>query len=676
MAYKMRGSLDEIPQPQLRKETDLAESMVQWGFSAESPEPAAQARVVRARAFVAEFKRLTASKKADAVITMPQLVGHVSRFLGMDPADARAAFQACDIDESGMLNVHEYVILREALTSGGGGDPCGHDEWAAVRTELQARALFFRYSTDGAALTATNRAQLVRRLAAGEHHVSALLVDHLEWNQAADNDDRGPLTLARFVDEVAPGLGRDAALSVDDFVTGSAGPALHGPPVVLDPRCLIVERPGSLADDGGADAEAAAAEEDMPEGDVDVYRIGSWAAEQLPVFADDCIVDQSLRCEVGSDWRGSHAAPRETAVTLVARKVLKQAWRLAKEVDALTDDVLDRNWMEDLTDGHEPMALQRLFNTDKNDVILSEMTALAKDVQRLSAAEPRVLRVHAPARVFGDIHGQLRDLLLLFADFGFPHHSHGDVETVSYVFNGNFIDHGHHQAAVVAILFALKVMYPARIALVRGSHEFEATSKAQGMDGFREHLSSVFGGPETTEMVHEYCFRAFSRLPLAAVIDDAVLVIHSGIGSGDWGLADLAATEPTVLTAAGPYVPPCITEAMWSYPADADPLMQRGVHDAEADVEMMPFSADTTREFCAANGIQLIIRSHQWVPVGFKIMHEGRLVTLFSARNYAGEFENCASTLLVATDEQGRLRVRPKTLYRQRLPPDDDDDDL
>lgn len=28
--------------------------------------------------------------------------------------------------------------------------------------------------------------------------------------------------------------------------------------------------------------------------------------------------------------------------------------------------------------------------------------------------------VKAPCKVFGDLHGQLRDLLLLFAEFGFP----------------------------------------------------------------------------------------------------------------------------------------------------------------------------------------------------------------------------------------------------------------
>ena len=60
-----------------------------------------------------------------------------------------------------------------------------------------------------------------------------------------------------------------------------------------------------------------------------------------------------------------------------------------------------------------------------------------------------MVRVCAPAKVFGDLHGQLRDLLLLFAHHGFPSHRGGDVEAVAYVFNGDFVDRGAHQLEVL-----------------------------------------------------------------------------------------------------------------------------------------------------------------------------------------------------------------------------------
>ena len=61
------------------------------------------------------------------------------------------------------------------------------------------------------------------------------------------------------------------------------------------------------------------------------------------------------------------------------------------------------------------------------------------------------------------------------------------------------------------------------------------------------------------------------------------------------------------------------------------------------------FGPDVTDRFCEGNGIDLVVRSHQYVRRGYKYMHAGRLVTLFSARNYFGREENDAALLMVAS---------------------------
>jgi serine/threonine-protein phosphatase PP1 catalytic subunit len=43
------------------------------------------------------------------------------------------------------------------------------------------------------------------------------------------------------------------------------------------------------------------------------------------------------------------------------------------------------------------------------------MQVLADAVRKILAAQPTVVRVDAPCKVLGDIHGQFRDLLLLFS---------------------------------------------------------------------------------------------------------------------------------------------------------------------------------------------------------------------------------------------------------------------
>lgn len=80
--------------------------------------------------------------------------------------------------------------------------------------------------------------------------------------------------------------------------------------------------------------------------------------------------------------------------------------------------------------------------------LLWKMASLCAETRRILSAQPIVLSVPQPCKVFGDIHGQLRDLLLLFREYGFPNNKGGDVDAVKYVFDGDFVDRGAHQLEV------------------------------------------------------------------------------------------------------------------------------------------------------------------------------------------------------------------------------------
>ena len=74
------------------------------------------------------------------------------------------------------------------------------------------------------------------------------------------------------------------------------------------------------------------------------------------------------------------------------------------------------------------------------------------------------------------------------------------------------------------------------------------------------------------------------------------------------------------------------------------------------------FTAEITHNFCEKNNISLIIRSHEFVPDGYRIMHNGHLITLFSARNYFNHEKNDGALILIADDEEGNLQCRAKKL--------------
>jgi hypothetical protein len=121
---------------------------------------------------------------------------------------------------------------------------------------------------------------------------------------------------------------------------------------------------------------------------------------------------------------------------------------------------------------------------------LSLLEPLLQEVTVLLASEPSMVSVRVPARVFGDIHGQIGDLLRLFRAYGRPD-SCGDVMLVDYVFNGDFVDRGAHSCEVVLLLLALKLLYPRRIFLIRGNHESRAVNHLYGFLVRHTHSTSI-----------------------------------------------------------------------------------------------------------------------------------------------------------------------------------------
>jgi diadenosine tetraphosphatase ApaH/serine/threonine PP2A family protein phosphatase len=380
-------------------------------------------------------------------------------------------------------------------------------------------------------------------------------------------------------------------------------------------------------------------------------------------------LDPELLSEAGDDWRGALAAPRGTERFEIAELVVKNAQALSNEISA-QPDVDHRTWMPGSA------ALERLLRGAPPHLSPVHMIGrLCHDVQRIATAQPMVVQVPAPAKVFGDIHGQLRDLLMLFSRYGFPSHHGGDIETTSYVFNGDWVDRGAHQLEVVVLLFALKTLYPARVFLIRGNHEFRSQSEGMGLRGFRHHVKHhpAFSTIPDRGLVgvYERIHASFDWLPLAARVGRVVLVLHGGIGDGSWTVDDLAAVRrplPDVETDAN--APPCALQALWSDPADSDAVMAQGVHRVNAPGLNMQhvgrgipgFGAYVTRWFCAREGLKMVVRSHQYVPEGAKFMHGGHLATLFSARNYLSRVENDSALLLFTYNEQRDLIVTVKRL--------------
>jgi serine/threonine-protein phosphatase PP1 catalytic subunit len=62
------------------------------------------------------------------------------------------------------------------------------------------------------------------------------------------------------------------------------------------------------------------------------------------------------------------------------------------------------------------------------------------------------------------------------------------------------------------------------------------------------------------------------------------------------------------------------------------------------------FGADIVASFLEDNELDLLVRAHQVVEDGYEFFAGRRLVTLFSAPNYCGEFDNAGGMISVDED--------------------------
>jgi serine/threonine-protein phosphatase 5 len=242
----------------------------------------------------------------------------------------------------------------------------------------------------------------------------------------------------------------------------------------------------------------------------------------------------------------------------------------------------------------------------------------AADVMR---ALPSLVDVDVPAgahiTVRGDTHGQFYDLLHIFELNGLP------SDDNPYLFNGDFVDRGSFSVEVILTLLAFKALCPGGMHLTRGNHESRSMNALYGAYGeMRAKL-----GSSSVELFRE----TFCTMPLAYVLGGRVMVVHGGIPTCAGG--DLESLRRLDRRREPPDEGP-MCECLWNDPQEEDGLTpnKRGVGQA--------WGPDVTRAYLAANGLSLVVRSHEVKDEGYEVAHGGYVVTIFSAPRYCDQMTN------------------------------------
>ncbi|EER17131.1 bsu-protein phosphatase, putative [Perkinsus marinus ATCC 50983] len=288
-----------------------------------------------------------------------------------------------------------------------------------------------------------------------------------------------------------------------------------------------------------------------------------------------------------------------------------------------------------------------------------DMLTIIDHAVSVLSMEDSLVSVPLPCRVYGDIHGQLPDLVQFFNKFSWPHTRKGDIFSMNYVFLGDFVDRGAFSVEVAALLLSLKVIYPTKIALVRGNHEDRSMNANYGfLAGAKQRFGAADG-----ELVWEKANEAFEYLPLAAIVEEC----HAdSIGDNIHTLDDLSAIPKPITVPACSVAPAASTEelypgttcrrervildALWSDPTENDNVL--GIHLSPRGQSTCRFGPDRVAKFCERNDIKLIIRAHECVKSGHEYFASGLLLTVFSATNYCNVYQNDGAMIVLVVDPE------------------------
>lgn len=254
-----------------------------------------------------------------------------------------------------------------------------------------------------------------------------------------------------------------------------------------------------------------------------------------------------------------------------------------------------------------------------------EVVYLVMESRRIFMSQPMLVEIAAPVRLCGDIHGQYHDLLRLFEVGGYPPDS-------NYMFLGDYVDRGDQSIETVCLLLAYKLRFPNNFFLLRGNHE---TSSINRIYGFFDECKRRF-----SVRLWKLFTDTFNCMPVAGLVEDRILCMHGGLSPELQNLDQIRCIlRPTDVPDSG-----LVCDLLWSDPADFE--NQRGFGENDRGVSWT-FGEDVVQEVTKRFDLDLICRAHQVVDEGYKFFAARKLVTVFSAPNYCGEFNNYGAFLYV-----------------------------
>jgi diadenosine tetraphosphatase ApaH/serine/threonine PP2A family protein phosphatase len=229
--------------------------------------------------------------------------------------------------------------------------------------------------------------------------------------------------------------------------------------------------------------------------------------------------------------------------------------------------------------------------------------------------------------LIGDLHGDLKSLLWVLKDIDFEARLTNPNNKL--IFLGDYVDRGTNSIGVLYVICYLKHKFPNSVVLMRGNHEAPVEFPFSSHD-LPLKLAQKYGH-NTAESI--YCNKImpfFRLLSLIVSIPKQLLIVHGGLPTGEDLLLNIrggnglgsAIQEPFISSTA-------MEEILWNDPME---YISNGLEwEYSRRGYGKHFGIAISKKWLNTSSSKLVIRGHEPCQ-GFKINHQGMILTLFSSK--------------------------------------------
>ena len=221
------------------------------------------------------------------------------------------------------------------------------------------------------------------------------------------------------------------------------------------------------------------------------------------------------------------------------------------------------------------------------------------------------------ALVIGDVHGDLESLIAILKSSGFMQKLAASKDE-TLVFLGDYGDRGARSTEVYYTILKLKLAFPEQVILLRGNHEGPEDLMASPHD---LPMQFQFRFKEDGRAVYSKVRKLFACLYNAVLVEERYLMVHGGLSPEIATAQDLANANKTHPEK------DVLEDLLWSDPNDT---VKSVLYSPRGAGKL--FGKSVTEKVLQKLGVKILIRGHEPCEEGYKLNHDGKVLTLFSRK--------------------------------------------